>query len=128
MPLWLLDMHTGTMMAYPVGDKHGGSVVTFLLVVAGAWALYRQDRKAILAMLLAPFALGLLAAVLGKYPYGGTARTMQYVAPSICLLMGLGMAELVALIPRDNTRRRADGIVPRRLWACWGAASSLATL
>ena len=107
LPIWLLDMHTGTMMAYPVGDKHGGSVVTFLLVVAGARRSYRQDRKASLAMLLAPFALGLLAAALGKYPYGGTARTMQYVAPSICLLMGLGMSELMALIPWDNTRRRA---------------------
>ena len=57
-PLWLLDMHTGTMMAYPVGDKHGGSVVTFLLVVAGAWRLYRQDRKASLAMLAGTFRAG----------------------------------------------------------------------
>jgi hypothetical protein len=107
LPLWLLDIHTGNMLAYPVGDKHGGSVLTFLFVVAGARALSVRDRKAILAMLLAPFALGLLAAVLGKYPYGGTARTMQYVAPSICLLMGLGMAELAALVPWDNTRRGA---------------------
>ena len=99
MPLWLLDMHTGTMMAYPVGDKHGGSVVTFLLVVAGDWRFIARTARAILAMLLAPFALGLVAAALGKYPYGGTARTMQYVAPSICLLMGLGMAELWLSFP-----------------------------
>jgi hypothetical protein len=120
LPIWLLDMHTGTMMAYPVGEKHGGSAVTFLLVVAGAWALYRQDRKAILAMLLTPFALGLLAASLGKYPYGGTARTMQYVTPSICLLMGLGMADLMALIPRDKTRRAvmASSLVALGLLGC----------
>jgi hypothetical protein len=106
-PIWLLEMHTGAMMAYPIGDKHGGSVLTFLFVMAGAWALYRNDRKAVMAMLLTPFALGLVAAVLGKYPYGGAARTMQYVTPSICLLMGLGMADLVALIPWKGTRRGA---------------------
>ena len=49
---------------------------------------------------LAPFALALLAAALRRYPYGGVAdgspaRVMQYLAPSICLLAGLGCTILV---------------------------------
>ena len=71
LPVWLLDVHTGTMMAYPAGDQHGASAVTLLCVLAGCMALYRQGRKTSLAILLAPFALGLLAAFLGRYPYGG---------------------------------------------------------
>ena len=42
--------------------------------------------------LLAPFALALVAASLKRYPYGSEARLMQFAAPSICLLSGLGAA------------------------------------
>ncbi len=105
-PLWLLDVHTGTMMAYPAGEKHGGSLLTFLCVLAGAWALYRSRRSAALALMLAPFGLGLVAAILGRYPYGGAPRVMLYTAPAICLLMGLGIAELLARVSRQRLKGR----------------------
>ena len=109
LPAWLLDMHAGMMMAYPVGDKHGGSLGTLLFVLVGCLALYRRKRKALVAMLVAPFGMGLIAAMLGKYPYGGTARTMQYLAPSICLLAGLGLGGACARISRASLRRGVLG-------------------
>jgi hypothetical protein len=98
LPFWLLDMHSGQMMAYPVGEKYGGSLGTLLFVLVGCLALLRRGRGTMMAVLTAPFGMGLLAAGLGKYPYGGTARTMQYLAPSICLLAGLGLGALCARI------------------------------
>jgi hypothetical protein len=103
-------MHSGLMMAYPVGEKHGGSLGTLLFVFVGCLALYRRGRGTIMAVLVAPFGMGLLAAGLGKYPYGGTARTMQYLAPSICLLAGLGLGALCARISRPPWRRAVIGL------------------
>ena len=45
LPIWLLDIHTGTMMAYPAGDKHGASAGTFLCVLAGCLALSPPGSK-----------------------------------------------------------------------------------
>ena len=61
----------------------------------GVWAEGSRDRPGVL---LAPFAMGLAAAFLGRYPYGGY-RTMQYVAPSIILMTGLGAAGWLARLP-----------------------------
>ncbi len=93
-------------MSYPVGDRHGASVLTLLCVLAGCVALYRRNKKTTLALLLAPFGLGLIAAFMGRYPYGGAPRIMLYAAPSICLLTGLGLTELLARIRPPQSRRR----------------------
>jgi len=106
-PLWLLDVHTGSMMTYPVGDRHGGSSLTLLCVLAGCLALHRRRQKTTLAVLVAPFSLGLIAAFLGRYPYGGAPRVMLYTAPSICLLMGLGLTEFLSRIRRLDGQPRA---------------------
>jgi Dolichyl-phosphate-mannose-protein mannosyltransferase len=90
LPLWLLEIHTGRMMAYPIGDGNFGSMATFLLFVVGIWALRRQT--ALLALCLVPFALNLIAAALHKYPYGGCCRLSQHLAPAVCLLAGTGLA------------------------------------
>lgn len=110
-PVWLIEQHAGNMLAYPVGEQRGGSAATLACVIAGVAALCRRDRKTVAAMLVAPFGLGLVAAFLGKYPYGGEARIMQYLAPSICLLTGLGMAALAARIARPVWARRAPRIL-----------------
>jgi hypothetical protein len=105
-PLWLLDVHAGSMMSYPVGDRHGASVLTLLCVMAGCAALYRSNQKTTLALLVAPFGLGLTGAFMGRYPYGGAPRIMLYAAPSICLLTGLGLTELLARIRKLQAQRR----------------------
>lgn len=99
-PVWLLDMHSGNMLAYPVGERKGGSTATLACALVGCLALWRRDRRTVMAALTLPFALGLVAAFLGRYPYGGEARIMQYLAPPICLLTGLGAAALLARLRR----------------------------
>jgi hypothetical protein len=92
---WLVLIHTGRMMAYPVGEANGGSALTFLLFVGGLWCFWGQRRFALMVLWLTPFALGLVAAFLGRYPYGGCCRLSQHVAPVVCLLAGAGAAGLI---------------------------------
>jgi hypothetical protein len=102
---WLVAVHTGTMFAYPGGGRGGSSTPTFLAVAAGAIGLWRRGRRGAMVLLLVPFALALGAAVLRRYPYGVEARQMQFLAPAICLLAGLGMAWLLDAIPWPRARR-----------------------
>ncbi len=108
---WLARAHTSQMFAYPAGGDMGASALTTGLVVAAVVAYWRRGSRTVLALLLAPFAMGLAAAFLGRYPYGVSARTMQYVAPSIILMAGLGAAVLLARLPRPSWRERAPGWV-----------------
>ena len=72
--------------------------MTAICFAWGAVVLWRRRSGTVLALALIPFALGLAAAVLRRYPYGMSNRTMQYLAPMICLLGGLGAASLVGPI------------------------------
>ena len=101
---WLAEIHSGHMFAYPAGGARGLSGLTVACLVAAVVVLWRRKQGTVLTLLLAPFGLGLVAAVLGRYPYGGSARIMQYAAPATCLLAGLGAASLLAL-PRSPSRR-----------------------
>lgn len=92
LPFWFIDIHTGNMMAYPVGGRDFGSTLTFLLVVAGSVALWRNRQKPLLLLLLAPLPLMLIAAAMKKYPYGTSARVAQHLAPIFCLLAGVGLS------------------------------------
>jgi hypothetical protein len=74
-------------------------------VLAGSVWLWRRGRRGVVVTLLAPMAVALLAAVLRRYPYGGEARQMQFAAPAICLLAGLGAAWLLSAIPHQRARR-----------------------
>jgi len=101
---WLLDVHTGNMLAYPHGGNNFASVGTAVLVAVGAWTLLRS-RPALLAILLSPLAANLLAACLRRYPYGTSARTSLFMAPAFCLLAGVGMVALIRKVPGARRRR-----------------------
>ncbi len=106
-PLWLFQVHTGRMFAYPIGDANGGSLLTFLLFLLGAWQCRRPGTRSLLVLCLTPLALNLIAAILQKYPYGGCCRLSQNLAPAICLLAGLGWAAVLErLAPRLRDRCR----------------------
>ncbi|QDV36565.1 ArnT family glycosyltransferase [Tautonia plasticadhaerens] len=107
---WLLRIHAGNMLSYPVGGDDGASGLTLLCVVVGLAFLARSGRWAFAALLALPFALNLVAAGVHRYPYGGEARIAQHLAPSACLLAGIGAARL---IDRVRSRARADRL--RRL-------------
>ena len=107
---WLATVHTGSMFAYPCGGERGASVLTFVLFAVGAGVLWFRGRNAIVLTCLAPFGVALAAAAMRRYPYGGPvahgspARVMQYLAPGICLLAGLGAAAVLSIC-RDPWRR-----------------------
>jgi len=99
---WLIVAHTSEMFAYPVGAENGGSLLTALCFAAGLWAACRRARPEPAFAIAAFFVLSLVAAALHRYPYGGHARLSQYLAPSICLLAGLGAARFLARIRRPE--------------------------
>jgi hypothetical protein len=107
MARWLLWAHTSWILAYPAGGDRGGSLLTALACAAGAWQLARGRRLGLLVLLLTPFALGIVAAVLRKYPYGAATRLAQHLAPAVCLLAGAGLAALVERVASATANRAA---------------------
>jgi 4-amino-4-deoxy-L-arabinose transferase-like glycosyltransferase len=105
--IWFLRTHTGRTFGYPIGSDDGGSILTFAVFVVGIVVLLRAGRRALLALLLLPFFAAFVAAVLQRYPYGGSGRVSQYMVPAICLLAGLGIAHLVSRARNAARRRRA---------------------
>jgi hypothetical protein len=114
---WFFLAHTGQIAAYPLGAASGGSIVTVLLALVGAWHLYRRAQYRLLVLIASTFALGFIAALVRAYPYGASCRLAQYLAPFWCLLAGLGVSVLV--------QRRADS---RACWKATLAACSLLAL
>jgi hypothetical protein len=109
---WLILIQTGRMSAYPVGDANGGSALTVLLILAGLVQLVRHPRgRGLWVLLLLPFALNLLAAVVHKYPYGGCCRLSQHLAPATCLLAGMGLAWVVQLGRSAQAQRRSIFVI-----------------
>ena len=108
LPQWFVHVHLGNMFAYPQGGAAPGSVATFFLFCVGAWRLWRKDREFFI-LLIGPFLLTFIAAAMRGYPYGGSARVAQHVAPAICLLAGLGGSVLLRRFLRG--RRLRVGLV-----------------
>lgn len=94
-PFWFIRLTAGQMTAYPVGSSNGGSIITVLFCVAGIVVLAKQKRWRWISLLTAPIALGLVASILHRYPYGTSGRLNQHLAPGICILAGLGLALLI---------------------------------
>jgi len=128
-PWWLIEVHTGKMFGHPVGDKNFGSIGTTLLCIAGVIALLRgaagprakspgpsDDTSDIphptshicprwlLAIAIAPMLAGLAMSFAGVYPYGVHPRVMLYLAPSICLLAGVGLDQIARWLREDHRR------------------------
>ena len=110
LPGWLLDVHTGNMLAYPHGGNHYASVLTAGLVLLGSIRLWRT-RRDLLVLLLSPIPPMFLASCFHLYPYGTSARTTLFLAPAFCLLAGAGAMSLIR-------RRSVEG---RRRWVQFAA-------
>jgi hypothetical protein len=127
LPRWLALIHAGDLLAYPCGGPNGRSAVSLLLVLIAIVMLWRQGRRTVLAVYLAPCGLAMIAAGLKRYPYGGAARFMQYLAPSACLLAGLGAAAVFSKIQRTRLQHRLLPLALTGL-ALVGIAPTLAEL
>ena len=107
LPYWLLKTHAGNLSAYPIGGKDGASSLTLLFFLLGIFKLVRNSKFSILILLLTPFAFNLIAAFMGRYPYGGSARVAQHLLPSICILSALGISSILQLHLLANIRSKA---------------------
>jgi hypothetical protein len=104
LPWWLVQVHTGYMLAYPLGGGGYSSTFTLLSVVMGSLVLGRR-RPALVWLLLGSLPFNFVAAALHRYPYGTSARISLYMAPSFCLLAGVGLAAgLKRLLPARLVR------------------------
>jgi hypothetical protein len=107
LPAWFFLTHTGEMFAYPLGGERCGSLLTAACCAVGVWILIRQKQFTLLGAFGGVFLLGFIAAALKRYPYGDTARLVQYLAPPICLTAGLGAAALVTSLRSPVYQRHA---------------------
>jgi hypothetical protein len=85
-PVWTL-LATLEVFRYccdPVGQ------VLIVVAMIGVGNLWRQGRRAGLALLVTPIGLALLASFLRAYPYGG-ARVLAYATPAVILLIAAGV-------------------------------------
>jgi 4-amino-4-deoxy-L-arabinose transferase-like glycosyltransferase len=103
---WIVETHTGKMFGYPLEGDAPWCVGAFALFAIGIVSWISMHRRALLGLLLIPFALTLLAAALRRYPYGGSDRVVQHLAPAIVLIMGVGAAWLLERVG-DESRRAA---------------------
>jgi hypothetical protein len=106
-PLWLAKVHAGSIFALPVGGSAWVGSLSLLLAVLGAAGLWTSGRRSLLLACAAPFALSLLAAALHKYPYGGSPRLAQHLAPMACVLIGTGAATALSWRRSPVARARA---------------------
>lgn len=125
--IWFLKAHTGNMVAYPIGGPNFLSSLTTLLCLVGGWAWWRAGNRHVLALFVWPFVLSMVAALLHKYPYGGSARVDQHLAPAICLLMGNGIAAVLRRSTRP-ARGEAPVVLTTALLVAFGAAGLLRDL
>jgi hypothetical protein len=93
LPWWLLKVHCGYMLAYPLGGSEFSSVLTLFYVVVGSIVLMRRRQGALLWLFLGPLLFNFVAAALHRYPYGTSPRISLYMAPSFCLLGAVGLSE-----------------------------------
>ena len=113
---WVVKIHTGNMFAYPFGGKNGASILSVIFFLIGLMAFRKEKTgdtgRALLALLLVPFALTFVAAAMHRYPYGDSARVAQHLAPAIIVLIGVGIETAIrSFSRRPETRRLAARIV-----------------
>ncbi len=106
LPGWLIDVHTGNMLAYPHGGNNFASTLTAGLVLIGAVRLWRS-RRDLVVLLLSPLPPMLLASCFHVYPYGTSARTTLFMAPAFCLLASVGAMALIRRFRSSMKRERA---------------------
>jgi hypothetical protein len=99
---WFWQTHSGNYFGYPLDFSSPGSAPSFLVMVVGAVMLFRSNRKLLGMLLISPFVMTFLAAMLRLYPYGDSPRVGQHLVGPICLLIGAGSAAIIRWIGRSE--------------------------
>jgi hypothetical protein len=104
-PWWLLTVHAGRGFAWPVGDNHFGSSLTFLLWLSGLVIYWRRGNRWIWWLFVSAQLLSLAAACLGKYPYLANPRISMFLGPGNCVFVGAGIQYWIDVSGSSATRR-----------------------
>lgn len=91
-PLWVLR----DLFSLP---NYAFEIITPTMTVAalaGAWTWFSQGRRSVLALLAAPILLTLIAALMGRFPFGGSRLTV-FLAPGLMILGGAGFDGILQL-------------------------------
>lgn len=72
-----------------------------LLALAGGIRLWRNGQRAAVIVLAVPFGLALVAALLGKYPFGAV-RVIAYSTPALAILIAAGIGPVLAWLRARN--------------------------
>ncbi|MEX0776824.1 MAG: hypothetical protein WD042_14060 [Phycisphaeraceae bacterium] len=121
-PGWLLSIHAGRMLAYPIGDKNFASILWLVFWIVGIVALAKRHRRWALAILLAPQVVMMLVSATQLYPYGNDPRVNIALAPAICLLIGIGVGRTAARFSPNLRYRLVQGFA---LFCCVVALGGL---
>jgi Dolichyl-phosphate-mannose-protein mannosyltransferase len=103
---WFWYAHTDNFFGYPIDLASPWSGVNFALMLVGAAVLFFRRRGLIACLLLAPFVMTFIAAMLRRYPYGDSPRVGQHLVGPICLMIGVGSAAIIERLSRDAHIRR----------------------
>jgi len=107
-PFWLIKTHASDLTAYPAGGPMFTSSLSFIVWIVALVSLARRRQGTFLIFAVAPLGLTFIAAAMQKYPYGGHFKFNLYLAPSMCLVLGYGLALVAAVFVR---RHSALGVV-----------------
>lgn len=101
---WMVKIHSGRMLGYPVGGAPGTGALAFLCIVVAFVLLVRHRRFELLLLAFVPMVLHLAAAALQRFPYGAHAKFTFYLAPVYALLIGLGGTAVLCRLGRVRGR------------------------
>ena len=119
-PIWLLRQLAGIAnYAFDLGGP-----VLLPLGVVGGYAMWRTSprQRQMLAILLTPFGLVLVASAIRQYPFSGSRLTL-FLTPNVFLLTGFGLAAMLDWARGRAERRWLTVAVPAYLLgvAAWHA-------
>jgi hypothetical protein len=88
------------------------------LAVVGSVSLWRRGRGPLVALLVVPVALALLASYAKAYPYGGS-RVVVYATPACVLLIAEGGSALLARLSSEGLKGFVVGTTSSLAGACF---------
>ncbi len=92
---WFCQTHSGNFFGYPLDFTTPGSAPSFVVLVIGAAVLFRTGRGRFGLLIISPFVMTFIAAMLRRYPYADSPRVGQHLVGPICLLIGVGSAAII---------------------------------
>ncbi|MDC0262256.1 hypothetical protein OAK47_03435, partial [Planctomycetaceae bacterium] len=106
-PFWFLKVCTSHCFEYPLGGDHGAATLPFVGLVVGSVLFFKRRNANIVMLGAGVLFFALIASAIQRYPFGGHARLMQYLAPLACLFISLGFVAILEIFRPAQIQRRS---------------------